>query len=483
MFASRSIMVFLCFLLCIQKSLVAQEEIGYSTSNYSGIQGLFLNPAKGCDSRMFVDVNLLGLDVFVHNNYVYLARDQFYLWKNIQTGFPSLSINNREGYKRAQIILNVTGPSAHLSVGKHSIGLITRARSYTSAKIDLPLATHIVEGFKYGPQLARRYDLENMYANSLTWFEYGLSYGYIFQQSKYTMMSAGLNLRYLNGLNAIGIEVDKFDYEVRDDSLMEFYNFSGQIKQAIPALGAGKGVGIDLGFEYKHMKADASRYFPNSPRSGCKKIDYKWKAGASILDIGFIRFNRLASKQDFENISSSWYKYDSTGVTNYGGADSLIDSRFNAQGSITKLPAFNAWLPAAVSAQFDYNFENNLYVNATATFGPRLGNNVRRGSLLAIVPRYERKRFELSLPLSLWNYRYPQIGAQLRLNNMFIIGSDRIMPFVFRSNVYGLDIYFHLKFSLYRNPACNKGKGKAAKGKSKTRRKGGIRTTDCPAYS
>jgi hypothetical protein len=118
--------------------------------------------------------------------------------------------------------------------------------------------------------------------------------------------------------------------------------------------------------------------------------------------------------------------------------------------------------------QFDYNFENNFYVNATAMYGPRLGNNVRRGGLLAIVPRYERKRWEISLPLFLWDFQYPQFGLQVRLNNMLIIGSDRIMPLIYRSNVYGLDIYFHLKFSLYKNPAC--------------KRKGGKKESDCPAY-
>jgi hypothetical protein len=136
----------------------------------------------------------------------------------------------------------------------------------------------------------------------------------------------------------------------------------------------------------------------------------------------------------------------------------------------------------AVSAQFDYNFENNIYINASAIFGPRIGNSVRRGGLLAVVPRYERKRFELSLPVSLWDFRYPQIGFQLRLNNNFIIGYDRAMPFLFRSDVYGFDIYFHLKFSVYRNPACQSGKKGNGKGGSKGRKKGGRGATDCPTY-
>jgi hypothetical protein len=462
--------------------LHAQEEIGYTASNYSGVQGLFLNPAKGCDSKLFLDVNLLGLDVFVHNNFVFYDRENFFLWKNIKTGFPDLAFNEKASAKRAQVLLNITGPSIHLSVGKHSFGLITRARSYTSAKIELPMVIHIVEGFKYGPQLAKRYDLENNFVNTLTWLEYGLSYGYIFSQTKNTLISAGANVRYLTGINTIGVDANKLNYEVRDSLLLEFYNFSGSIQQAFPAYGAGSGIGIDIGAEYKQMLADVSRYFPNSKRSGCKKIDYKWKAGASLLDIGLIRFKNSASKQEFIDVSSSWFKYDSTGVNAYDGVDSLIQVRFNPQGKIKGSNAFSTWLPLAASVQFDYNFENYFYVNGTATFGPRIGNSVRRGGLLAIVPRYERRRFEFSLPLSLWDFRHPQIGLQVRLNNNLIIGSDRAMPFLFRSNVYGMDIYFHLKFSVYKNPACSKkgkGKGKSKNGGKKAGYKG---LNDCPAY-
>jgi hypothetical protein len=463
-------------------SAFSQEEIGYTPSNYSGVQGLFLNPAKGCDSKVFLDVNLVGLDLFVHNNYVHYDKNQFYLWKNINTGFPNLSFNSKTNSKTAQIALNVTGPSVHLSVSKHSFGIFTRARSYTSARIEKPLFTHIVKGFKFAPQLGQRYNLDNMYLNSLTWLEYGLSYGYIFHKKKYTMISAGANLRYLTGINSVGLDIENLDYEVVSNDLLEFYNYRGQINQAAPALGAGKGVGIDIGVEYKQMLADVSRYYPNSPLSGCRQIDYKWKAGASLLDIGFIRFNQNASSESFNNVPSTWNDYDAIKINSWDGLIDTIDVKFNPQGTIQTANKFAALLPMAVSAQFDYNFENNVYINASAIFGPRIGSSVRRGGLLAVVPRYERKRFELSLPVSLWDFRYPQIGFQLRLNNNLVIGSDRAMPFLFRSDVYGFDIYFHLKFSVYRNPACKSGKKGKGKGGSKGRKKGGRGATDCPAY-
>ena len=88
--------------------LHAQEEIGYTASNYSGVQGLFLNPAKGCDYKLFLDVNLLGLDVFVHINFVYNDRVNFYLWYNIKTGLSELSLNEKAKYKKAKVPVKIT---------------------------------------------------------------------------------------------------------------------------------------------------------------------------------------------------------------------------------------------------------------------------------------------------------------------------------------------------------------------------------------
>ena len=453
-------------------NVFSQEEIGYTASNYSGVQGLFLNPAKGVDSKTYFDFNLIGLDLFVHNNYVLYKASEFYLWKNIKTEFPKLADNTTNVYKKAQVVLNVTGPSFHISVGIHSIGLFTRVRSYTSVKLEEPIAKHIFESFKYQPQLRQEYNLNNMYVNSLTWAEYGLNYGLIIVQRGKTMMTGAFNIRYLTGINSIGADIQNLNYEVKDSTDLQIYNFTGEVKNAYPAYGAGKGWGLDVGFEYKSMLEDVSRYKPNTARGGCRKVDYKWKIGVSVLDVGNINFNTNAVLQNFVNAGTLWHKYDSTNVKGYGGVDTLINQLLNSGGTVARTVEFKSWLPMAASVQFDYNFENHFYINATATYGPRLGNNVNRGCLFAIVPRYERKRWEISVPLSLWNFQYPQFGIQVRLNNILIIGSDRIMPLIYRSNVYGTDIYFHLKFSLYRNPACGK---KGRKGRHKME-------SECPAY-
>src|SRR6188472_2608795 len=52
----------------------AQEMWGYANSNYSGIMGLHLNPAKILGVPYEWEVNVLAADVFYDNNYIYLPK-------------------------------------------------------------------------------------------------------------------------------------------------------------------------------------------------------------------------------------------------------------------------------------------------------------------------------------------------------------------------------------------------------------------------
>ncbi|MFT4525649.1 MAG: hypothetical protein ACI9FU_000749 [Granulosicoccus sp.] len=102
--------------------------------------------------------------------------------------------------------------------------------------------------------------------------------------------------------------------------------------------------------------------------------------------------------------------------------------------------------------------------------------------ILGITPRYEIKWFEAALPISLYDYRHPQVGLAFRFYNI-TIGSDNILPFFFPIDVYSGNIYASVKITLFNNPACRTKKNRG--GKSKTKRlpikKGSA--VDCPAFN
>jgi hypothetical protein len=81
---------------------------------------------------------------------------------------------------------------------------------------------------------------------------------------------------------------------------------------------------------------------------------------------------------------------------------------------------------------------------------------------MAITPRFETRYVEAALPVVFHEYDMgkPSIGFMLRFNGL-VVGSDHIMPFLGKGDVYALDLYMRLRIMLFRSPAC---KGKRASG-------------------
>ena len=122
-------------------------------------------------------------------------------------------------------------------------------------------------------------------------------------------------------------------------------------------------------------------------------------------------------------------------------------------------------LPTFMSVQFDYNlWASRVYVNGTIIQGIPAGRRtfgVRHANSLSVTPRYESYWIELALPFSLYEYRYPQMGAAVRLGPL-TVGTDKLISWISRTDLYGADIYMHLKIPIQYNPKCRqrfKGRG------------------------
>ena len=122
--------------------------------------------------------------------------------------------------------------------------------------------------------------------------------------------------------------------------------------------------------------------------------------------------------------------YNNITINSIGDVDEKLDNSFVKISN--KNNKYKAYLPTALSVQYDYNFENGFYINTTLvqnlSFFNQLG--VIRQNLLAVTPRLELSRFEVSLPISLRRYLYPSVGLAFRFWNNIIIGTDRLFPLI-----------------------------------------------------
>src|SRR5579871_4248829 len=63
-------------LLCLTAS--SQSFIGYGYDNYSGVNGLLLNPGSLADSKFKVNVNILAVSAFAGNNAYEMDRSRLF---------------------------------------------------------------------------------------------------------------------------------------------------------------------------------------------------------------------------------------------------------------------------------------------------------------------------------------------------------------------------------------------------------------------
>jgi len=235
-------------------SLKAQDYLGFVNSNYSGITGAQINPANIVNSRMRFDMNLIGLNVNVANNYLGLRRsalDHNGSWKNAikahndtlpgTVGFPNMppSINENQ-FQKDQIhdinngkdksiftSVRVTLPSFMFSVNeKLAFGFQMNLRTYVNvdgvgedlAKL---LFTDIGRNPNYNVQDLLKVKLKNdhLSINEMTWMEYGLTAGYVLKSEGEHFLKVGITPKFLQGLASAYMNVKDLQFEFDDKKL------------------------------------------------------------------------------------------------------------------------------------------------------------------------------------------------------------------------------------------------------------------------
>jgi hypothetical protein len=476
----------LCLVACVSctTSSFAQERLGLANSNYAGTTGMPLNPSSMVGSKVWLDINIVGADVFAWNNFEYLGKGDYYVWDDVFKGNIPTSLyktNGKQNHAAANI--RVDGPSFTLSHGKNAFGFHTAARVFVSAEdFSEPTTLFIREGLDYDPQEGINYNQQKMGAFATAWAEVGLSYGRIIYQEGKDMINVAVTAKYLMGIGHMSVYIDELNHTVVNDQDWNISSFKGQYAITEPGLANGHGFGVDLGVTYKRMLEDVGDYAPHTAQSNCGTIDYRYKLGVSLLDLGGINFNKNSLIRTFENSSATWEDYPDADISGIGDIDGLIASQFASDAVSMKTGTrYSASIPSAISVQFDYNLGKNFYANATWVQGFKMGKRTTgiRRSVIGITPRYEHKWFEASLPISLYDYRSPQVGMAFRFYNV-TIGSDNILPFIVPMNIYSGNIYASVKITLFKNSACGKGRGgkkRSKKGKYKTGS-----AVDCPAF-
>lgn len=445
----------------IATAVCAQEQLGIANSNYAGTDAVPLNPARLAGQWPWLDINFIGVDAFAWNNHVYLSRNEHSFWGDVRGGMNGtindLRINESPaaGKRHAFADLALRGPAFAISNGISSLGAhITTRAAVDVVGLSPELAHVMVNGLGYQPQFGMRVNEEDLRLSSAAWTEIGLSYARIIYNQGYQLITAGATVDYLMAHHGAALRMDRLDFAVNDTANAEVYNATGSYGFAEPGLQSGSGFGVDLGVQFIRTETETDRYLPHRVSTGCEPLLYTWRAGFSILDLGALSYS-LPYTGNFNAASASYTDYQAIDLDGLPAVDSLFSASL---GLISRDPKLRIGLPTALSGQFDYRVRDNVYVaaNVVQNIASAKSLRLRRMNTLGIVPRFETRRFEVALPIVLHEYdiRKPGVGLMLRLNNV-IVGSDHVLPMIARTDIYGLDFYVRVKWTIFKGPYCN----------------------------
>lgn len=459
--------------------------LGTVLGNYSGVNGIQLNPSAMHNSKSWLDVQLTGGDLFLENNFLYIAKEDYSFLNFFKAGYTlptheeDYGTEERNFYwynntRRKNVFENIriNGPGAMVIWGKHAFALSTSFRTVTTPhNIPYEFANFAYLGLNYRPQQNILYkDNRPFSMASMAWGELGLSYAYTFYARKFDMFSAGITLKRLFALGGGAVRSNQMHYVVLDDSTVNVINLNAEYGIALPVdysnnesnldpLFKGGGFGVDVGVTYQRLR----RYHQPSYYSKlCARPyeDYIYRIGISLIDIGGVRFKNNAVKMKIDNRPA--YLTNLTPESfNFQSIDQLLDTIsyqfYGDTASAYTGDKFTLWLPSALSLQFDYHLRKNIYLNASFIYGFNIGRlSLSRPAQLAITPRYETKWFEANLPLSLYDWSEFRAGLSLRFY-FLTIGTEKLAGFFSYSDFTGLDFYFSLKFFLEKGSCRSKG--------------------------
>ena len=478
--------ILILFAILIAKTpLNAQNYLGIYGSNYSGVMGTDIQPASFVDSRFVVDINLASFNFGAWTNAIsFDTKDMPKWWTKsfLDTNYSSWMNPDSTFFDR--YFTRNYGPDTKKTIGFYNniqvdvlnfmfhikptiaIGAAVKFRTITNIDdVDPKLAFLGENGLDYPALWNQKFNEELLNFNHLSWMEYGFIYSQVLKDDGEHFMKIGGKAKLLSGYSAAYFHTKNFDYNLYNEDTSQYlagdfsYGHStglvsgdGQLKAA-----SKMGFGLDLGFVYE-WRPDWKKYkYDMDGETNIWRRDqekYTLRAGASILDIGGMKFTKGGLSRDFSVNTSNLFDlqvFNSAGDLN--GVDDVIDSLVNSPTSGWKETegtgsTFFMNLPTALSLQLDYHIWKWFYVNGTGMISLQSRNNpnqVRVPNQFTLTPSFDHAWFGLHVPLSYNKYSGFKAGLGARLGPLTVGVNDFGFLFASGKKINGAAVYAGLR--------------------------------------
>lgn len=467
----------------ISSGAYSQMYFGTSHSNYSGIEGSYLNPSSTADSRIKWGIEIYSINAFGDNNeakfnyrdLIQDARDKDSI--NLGNYLTQISDNSVD---LVLPFLEVRGPSFMASLNRNfSIGLITRVRLLNQlTSFEGSFFNSLAHGLANTGTSFILHDNNPYYWTSNVVTDLGINFSAVIYNKEKNFLKAGITPKLYRGNAIAHLEGTRFngEYFIGNDSLsvgdidfdlytnltndkvneLKNFNSPGRFFDEFFGNSAGNGFGGDIGITYEY-RPDPEKYFyemnGDMHTYDRTRNKYAFKIGVSVLDVGMIKYTdvqhlhvtgngRIPSVENFT-------------FTNYTELQNqLAQDGFTLVNETGKSVTVN--LPTRLLADVDVKITDNIYANGTymQSFfkAEEIGNTYP--TMVSMAPRYESSLFDIGIPVS-YNNLSEEIKAGLGFRILFLtIGSDDLLGLLGTTSK-GFNIYAGLKWNV---PYCIKDK-------------------------
>lgn len=457
-----------------------QDFLGYAHSQYAGIAGASYNPASLADNKYSLDILLLGGGLEVSNNYIGIRRTDI---RRSDFGTDYFKLRDNPFKKSAFVRNEILLPGFMVSNEKYGWGIDLKVRTYVNVDgVPEKLAHILTYELNDPPNFNDEFYSRHIGVDLLSWGEIGATYAKTIWTGAEHYVSVGLRPKFLLGLGSAYVYVNDATYEFYNDSTLysggtvkfghsDNFVFAQGYRMSY-RLGFNPGFGIDAGIIYEHRPDEMQNSKDSKkekPWPGFReRPKYKYRIGAAINDLGAIRFHYGELSDEYTFSASLWdlddKTFDSTSPPPMYGTFEL------RSGGSKAGRGFWMRLPLALTLQYDYRVNDDIFINATA-FGALYTRNfstnrIHELSRISITARWERRWFGAWVPVSYSRQGNLSLGAGLRAGPL-VIGTADILNLVLRRKyIYNADIYFALKVPLFPTGKTSK-KSKTKKDKGK----------------
>lgn len=470
----------------------AQGWVGLSASNYAGTNALAVNPSSIADSRYRLYLNVAAGDVNLYNNYLRI-NPPYSLWA-VARGKVGREYRNDDGrtiFRDSYLREDLTGRSKFVTFSgearlptiqvtlphQQAIAFGSRVRGYVQANNvseELARLNHFGLGEADELGLANKILKDNRFAvNINAWQEFDASYARVLTANTRHFFKAGATVKYLVGLAGGYINNEGLGYvvytsdsiQVRDRRLSygysdySYYDHANgfKVRNLYNKNRLGRGLGLDVGVTYE-FRPDYPQYdYAMDGATGLPdqaQNKYRLRVGLAVVDLGRVKYQHPTYVSSSQLANAAAVQLGSLDTLSYYNLDHVDVLVAQLAGVSRRTTSFVSRLPRTLNLTADYHVRGFYYVGAlwSQSLLSRYAVGVRTFSRLTLIPRFEKAKVEVSLPVSLADdYRRLGVGLMVRVGPAYI-GSDNLGGMLRLGRVSGYDLYAGVAFALFQHP-------------------------------